>query len=156
MKALAWAGASSLSTPMTRIFASAPPAFSCARTAAAKGGSSWWQLGHQFPKKSSTAGVPLEPPSAGTATWEAPVGPRFWRLKVGTGPPVRGAGVALGLVPRLVVNPTMRMIRTPMPRPMRMKRLRGRRTTGAAASPPLTSPGGGTAGGGASVMPAGP
>src|SRR5271154_893267 len=105
MKDLALPVESSLSTPMTRTFARAPPALSCRATAAARGGSSWWQLGHQFPKKSSTAGVPLAPPSEGTETWDEPVGPTFWRLNEGTRVPTPGALVVLELVPMLVVSP---------------------------------------------------
>ena len=126
---------SSLSTPMTRIRDSAPPAWSCWRTAAANGGSSWWQLGHQFPKKSSTAGVPSPPPSDGTETCGRPDGPMFGAVKDGTGPPSWGVSVELWLVPMLVVSPMSTMIRRPMPRPMRMKRLRGLRTAGGAPPP---------------------
>ena len=159
MNDLAVDALSKLSTPITRIRDSAPCASSCLRTAAASGGSSWWQLAHQAPKNSRTAGVPFAPPSAGTDTCDEPVGPRLAPVKDGTGPPSRGALVVLEFVPMLVSSPMSRMIRRPMPSPMRMNRLRGLRTTGGApALAAVSASGAGGAvgsGGGASVMPRG-
>ena len=98
--------------------------------------------------------MPLPPPSAGTDTWDDPVGPTLAPAKDGTGPPSRGAFVVVELVPMLVSSPMSRMIRRPMPRPMRMNRFRGGRTAGPASA---SGAGGGAAsGGGASVIPAGP
>ena len=68
-----------------------PPPHSCRRTVAVSGGSSAWQLEHQDPKNRSTAGVPLPPPSAGTATLLGPLGPTLEAENVGTGPPWLGA-----------------------------------------------------------------
>ena len=80
-----------MSTPITWIFESAPPAACCCRTVAVSGGSSALQLGHQDPKNRSTAGVPSPPPSAGTATLLGPLGPTLEAENVGTGPPWVGA-----------------------------------------------------------------
>ena len=154
MKDLAVDALSKLSTPMTRMRASAPCALSCIRTAAANGGSSAWQLEHQAPKNSRTAGVPPPPPSAGTDTWDGPVEPTLVPSKDGTGPPSRGALVVLELVPMLVNKPMSRMIRRPMPRPMRMNRFRGGRTAAPASA--SGAGGGAVSGGGTSVIPAGP
>src|SRR5580692_9020568 len=99
MKDLAIEVLSKLSTPITWIRESAPCAWSCLRTAAASGGSSALQLGHQAPKNSRTAGVPLPPPSAGTDTWDGPVGPRLAPLKDGTEPPGPGGLGVVELVP---------------------------------------------------------
>src|ERR1700684_3950176 len=115
MKDLAIDVLSKLSTPITWIRDSAPCAWSCLRTAAASGGSSWWQLGHQAPKNNRTAGVPFPPPSAGTDTWDDPVGPRLAPAKDGRGPPALGALVVVELVPILVRSPMSRTIRRPMP-----------------------------------------
>src|SRR5580692_3400694 len=154
MKVLAVEVLSKLSTPRTWIRASAPWAWSCLRTAAASGGSSALQLGHQAPKNNRTTGVPPPPPSAGTETWDGPVGPTLAPVKDGTGPPSRGALVVLELVPMLVNKPMRRMIRRPIPRPIRMNRFRGGRTAGAASA--SGAGGGAVSGGGTSVIPAGP
>ena len=102
--------------------------------------------------------MPFPPPSAGTDTWDEPVGPTLAPVKDGTGPPSRGALVVVELVPMLVNSPMSTMIRRPMPRPMRMNRLRGRRTR-RGASPRcgarLTRRRQRRVGGGASVMPRG-
>src|SRR5580692_4451991 len=90
MNDLALARLSSLSTPTTRTWDSAPPAATWLRTAAASGGSSWWQLGHQFPKNSRTVGSPPRF-SDETVTVGPPTGPTFLLENEGTGPPVTGA-----------------------------------------------------------------
>src|ERR1700733_16229666 len=102
MKALAFASVSSLSTPMTRTRESAPPAASCCRrTSAVKSGSSWWQLGHQAPKKSSTVGLVVS--ADDTDRCAGPAGPKFWAENEGTGPlSWGGAAVVPWLDPRLV------------------------------------------------------
>src|ERR1700677_4489740 len=110
MKDLAVEVLSKLSTPMTRIRESAPCAWSCFRTVAASGGSSSWPLEHQAPKNNRTAGVPFPPPSAGTDTWDEPVGPTLAPAKDGTVPPWWGALVVVVLVPMLVNSPMSRMI----------------------------------------------
>ena len=95
----------SSSTPMTRIRANrAAGVVSCWRTAAGQRG-----------KLPARAPVPEEQEDCRRAL------AREGRHR----PPSCGALVELELVPKLVVSPTITMIRRPIPRPMKMNRLRG-------------------------------
>ena len=90
MKDSALGTVSSLSTPMTRIFDSAPPASSCRWTAAASGGSSSWQLAHQSPKNRRTVRASRFRLRGRGRQPARPTGPTSGALNDGTMSPGRG------------------------------------------------------------------